>query len=115
VSDFIPERAAEIPQTPYANELATHLGQDHIDRLTEVFVEIGVADWLERHPFSRLELRATIFHNRQPVNGLYWFDSRLVQISSTRDPREYHQQFVWQNVYSVSSTAQTQTEAIQKT
>jgi hypothetical protein len=115
VSDFVPESAPEIPRTPYANEIATHLGQDHIDRLTDVFAEIGVADWLERHPFSRLEIMHQVWDEGVAVNGVYFFQDRLLKIATTRAKSEYGQRFEWQRVYSVSSTAETQIEATQMT
>jgi hypothetical protein len=115
VSDSIPDYAAEIPRTPYANALETHVGQDHINRLTQVFIDIGVAHWLEEHPFSRLELTHAVVYRGQNVNGLYDFLQRTLKIATTRDSSEYGQTFEWQRAYSVSSTGKTPTETVQMT
>ncbi len=115
VSDSIPDYAAEIPRTPYANALETHVGQDHINRLTQVFIDIGVAHWLEEHPFSRLELTHAVMYRGQNVNGLYDFLQRTLKIATTRDSSEYGQTFEWQRAYSVSSTGKTPTETVQMT
>jgi hypothetical protein len=116
VSDSTPDQAAEIPQTPYAREIETHVGQDRIDRLTHIFKEIGVAEWLERHPLSRLELTQQVFTDAgNAANGIYSFILQKMQVATTRDVSEIRKVFEWQRVYSVSSTAQTPTEAIQRT
>jgi hypothetical protein len=116
VSDFVPDSAAEIPSTPYAKQIATHLGQDHIDRLTQIFVDIGVAQWLEQYPFSRLELTRTVFdHQRQAVNGLYSFKSTVLQIATQRSKNEFGKVFEWGRVHSVSSTGELQRDAVQRT
>jgi hypothetical protein len=116
MTDFTPDQAAEIPQTPYAREIETHVGQDRIDRLTDIFKEIGVSDWLEANPLSRLELTQQVFTDAgNPANGMYSFVFQTMHVATTRDVSEIRKVFDWQRVYSVSSTAQTPTEAIQRT
>jgi hypothetical protein len=115
VSDSTPDHAAEIPFTPYAQVIETHVGQDHIDRLTQIFSEIGVAKWLEEHPLSRLELSHAVFYQGQSVNGLYDFLECTIKIATTRDSNEYGKVFEWQRIYSVSSTGKTPIETVQIT
>jgi hypothetical protein len=115
MNDFTPDQAAEIPQTPYAREIETHVGQDYIDRLTHIFKDIGVSDWLEQYPLSRLELRETVLNKGRPVNGVYSFKQKSLRASTTRERNQYGYPFEWQRVNSVSSTAETQFLSIQIT
>jgi hypothetical protein len=115
VSDFVPESAAEIPSTPYAKQITTHLGQDHIDRLTQIFVDMGAAPWLEQYPFSRLELAHNVFYDGRLASGVYSYKTGILQIATTRAKSEYGYAFQWQNIYSVSSAGETQFQATQRT
>ncbi len=77
--DPLPDYAAEIPSTPYARVLETHTGQDYVDRVTHVFEDIGVKEWLEANPLSRLELTRELrsdFGNL--VNGMYSFIEKTI-------------------------------------
>jgi len=116
VSEDLPHVVAEVPRTSYAGEIVTHLNQDHIDRLSGVFDDIGAAQWLEKNPFGRLELTKEVLDDDGSlVNGLYDFRDATVQVTTKRDKAEYRKTFEWQRVYSVSSTGRTQAEAVQKT
>jgi hypothetical protein len=116
VNDSNPDYAAEIPSTPYAKEIATHLNQDHINRITRVIEEIGMSDWLEAHPLSRLELTHQVFSDRgTEINGMYSFNLKIMQIATTRRKSEFGQPFEWQRVFSVSSTGDTPLEATRRT
>jgi hypothetical protein len=116
VSNLTPEYAAEIPHTRYARAIITHFNQDHIDRLTKVFEEIGVALWLEQNPLTRLELtRKVVDEDEIEVNGLYSFKNKTIQVATERSTDEYHKVFEWQRVHLVSSTGQTPLEVLQKT
>lgn len=115
MSDFVPDNAAEIPSTPYTKQIATHLGQDHIDRLTQIFVDIGVAQWLEQYPFSRLELTQNVIYDNRLASGVYSYKTGILKIATTRAKSEYGYPFRWQSIYSVSSTGETQFQATQRT
>jgi hypothetical protein len=115
VSDFLPDYAAEIPQTPYAKVIVTHMNQDHINRLTQVFEEIGAKRWLEENPLSRLELTHFVVFQGKNVNGLYDFQEKVMQVATMRSPDEYHKVFDWQRIHSVSSTGDTQMESLKRT
>jgi hypothetical protein len=119
VSESPPETpldsAFEIPSSPYALETVTHLNQDQLERLTGIFKDIGVDGWLERNPLSRLELSKEVLDDGVAVNGIYSFVNQTIRVATARDKREYGRTFEWQRVYSVSSTAQTPFEAIQRT
>jgi hypothetical protein len=116
VSDLIPDDAAEIPHTPYADEILTHVGQDHVDRLTRVFEDMGVAQWLKEHPLTRLELTHKVLDLQDvEVNGMYSFKFQTVQVATMRSTDEYHKVFDWQRVHSVSSTGDSPTETVRRT
>gem|GEM_PF-1478846 len=113
--DPLPDSSAEISSSPYALETVTHLSADQLERLTGIFKDIGVDEWLEQNPLNRLELSKEVLDDGVAVNGIYSFTNKTIQVATARDKREYGRAFEWQRVYSVSSTAQTPFEAIQRT
>jgi hypothetical protein len=116
VNDSNPDYAAEIPSTPYAKEIATHLNQDHINRITRVIEEIGMSDWLEANPLSRLELtHQVVDEDKNQMNGMYSFTFQTIQVATMRNTSEYGKTFEWQRVYSVSSTGDTPIETVKRT
>ncbi len=115
VSDSLPDQAAEVTRTPFAAEVVTHLSQDHIDRLTRVFAEIGVSGWLERHPLRRLELMPEVLSDAIPVNGLYKFTEQVMQVATFRNKGDFGKPFVWQSIFSVSSVGESPLEANRRT
>jgi len=101
--------------TPYALELETHLDAVLLARLTCIYEDIGASFWLAVRPLSRLELTREVWDEGVQVAGLYSYPARWMKVATRRVKTEYGKPWVWQGVYSVSSTATTQTQAVQMT
>jgi hypothetical protein len=114
--DALPNNAAEMPHTPYAPILETHLGQDHIDRIVQIFEEIGVTQWLEQNPLSQLHFTREVFSDfNTSVNGMYSFLTATLHVATQRDRATYGKTFEWGAVHSVSTTGVLQIDAVQRT
>jgi hypothetical protein len=115
MNDFTPDYAAEIPQTPFAKTLETHVSQDYINRLTQIFWDIEAGEWLQEYPLSQLEVTHNILNDGVSVNGMYYYTREFIQIATIRPREHYGQPFQWERVYSISSTAEIQFESVQMT
>jgi hypothetical protein len=115
IPNEVTDTVAEIRSTPYARGIVTHLSQEQVDRITQVLEDIGAAQWLKANPFTQLELERQVMLNEVPVNGVYAYQTQIAQVATSRNSADYGHHFEWQGVFSVSSTAQTPLEAVQKT
>jgi hypothetical protein len=108
-------RAEEIPHTPYANTLETALSQTEVSQILEVFERMGVSLFLERNPFSSLELSPTVIFEDREVGGLYDFEKKVACVALTKAEDEYGQEFVWGRISKLSAAATTSQDAVQRT
>ena len=115
-SPDLPNTVAEASLSkPYAGEIVAAQGQDYLERVTGIYDEIGASEWLQNNPLERMEFLESVTDEGSPVNSLYLFKEKTMRVSTRRDRDSYGQRFEWERVYSVSSTAQTQLDAVQMT
>jgi hypothetical protein len=100
---------------PVAKTILSQLSEPETQQLLDTLEQIGLGDFLRQYPLQHLEFNAEVLHNGQVVNGIYDFYSKSAEISLTREASEYNQPYHKQRFWSISSLANTKTQAVART
>jgi hypothetical protein len=68
----------------YALEVFSNVSESETNTIFQVFETVGVAAFLQTHPFQRLSLRQDLKFQNQTVLGLYGYQTGEAEISVSR-------------------------------
>lgn len=101
--------------SPFAVVLESVLDQAQTLAVLDIFVQIGVAAWLEKHPIRRLGFQTQIVYQGRVLQGVYSYKDNTMEIAVTRAASSYGQTLEWGKTDKVSNTALTLHQAMQFT
>ncbi len=99
----------------FADEFDSDLSSDKTQQLMVLPEQLGLKLFLERHPLRRLSFVKQVFLDTKPVNGLYHYRTRDLEISATRTQSDFGLRYQKQKIWSVSSIARDADAAICRT
>jgi hypothetical protein len=99
----------------YAFEVFSDVSESETNAIFQVFETVGIAAFLQAHPFQRLSLCQDLTFQKQTVLGLYGYQTGEAEISVSRVATEYGVTYQHQRFWSISSLANTPLQAVQIT
>jgi hypothetical protein len=99
----------------YALKVFSDVSELETKTILQVFETVGVAAFLQTHPFQSLNLRQALTFQNQTVLGLYSYQTGETEICVSRATTEYGVTYQHQRFWSISSLANTPLQAVQIT
>lgn len=101
--------------SPFAHEFDSVLPSDKTQEFMCLPEQLGLEHFLQRHPLQRLSFVAQVFLDAKPINGVYNYRTRDLEVSVTRIQSDFGLRYQKQKIWSVSSIARDADAAIQRT